>query len=179
MNRYLAYLTFVCLAPIAAGLFGIAHNQISYAVAPEYFTHFKFEQFGLQGAELPERIRASLVGWRASWWMGIPLGLLGGLGLLFGKPPTVRVAGVWRALAAMAGTTLAVALSGLIYGYLTTRTIDVAAYSGWYVPPGVDLRRFLCAGYMHNSAYVGGLIALPAAWITQIREGRHWPSAER
>lgn len=36
MNRPQAYFAFVLIAPLAAGLFGILHNQLSYSVAPEY-----------------------------------------------------------------------------------------------------------------------------------------------
>jgi len=32
----------------------------------------------------------------------------------------------------------------------------------------VDLRRFLCAGYMHNAAYLGGALSIPAAWLFHI-----------
>ena len=33
------------LACLFAGIYGALHNQISYSVAPEYFTQFKFIQF--------------------------------------------------------------------------------------------------------------------------------------
>jgi len=48
-------------------------------------------------------------------------------------------------------------------------TIDVAEYRGWFIPNDVtDLRRFLCAGYMHNSFYLGGVLAIPVAWAFHI-----------
>ena len=75
-KKLAVYLLLIGLAVLAAGLFGVAHNQISYTVSPEYFTKFKFWQFHLNDSPLPERIRASLVGFLAAWWMGIPLGLL-------------------------------------------------------------------------------------------------------
>ena len=34
------------------------------------------------------------------------------------------------------------------------------------LPPDVhELRRFLCAGYMHNAAYLGGGLSVPTAWL--------------
>ena len=73
MRKLLIYVLLVFLAVVLAGLYGIAHNQISYTVSPEYFTKFKFQQFGFVDMPLPERVRASMVGFLASWWMGIPI----------------------------------------------------------------------------------------------------------
>jgi len=62
--------------------------------------------------------------------------------------------------------TLTIALAGLAYGWGQTGTIDLASYRGWFIPPDVkELRRFLCAGYMHNSAYLGGALSIPVAWF--------------
>jgi hypothetical protein len=61
-----------------AGLFGALHDQMSYTVSSEYFAKFKFIQFHLLDPGVPERIRAAKVGFLASWWMGIPLGVLCG-----------------------------------------------------------------------------------------------------
>jgi hypothetical protein len=41
----------------------------------------------------------------------------------------------------------------------------VADYDNWFIPEDVtNLRRFLCAGYMHNSSYLGGVVAILVAW---------------
>ena len=166
MTKLGLFLLFLPAAMLAAGLFGIVHDQISYTVSSEYFTRFKFIQFGLADAFLPERVRAGLVGFLASWWMGIPLGLLcGAAGFMQRTPALMQRALLWS-LPLIAGFTLAVALAGLAYGWAETASIDRASYGGWFIPPGVeDLRRFLCAGYMHNAAYLGGALSIPAAWL--------------
>jgi hypothetical protein len=62
--------------------------------------------------------------------------------------------------------TLTVALAGLAYGWRQTGAIDLANYRSWFVPSGVsELRRFLCAGDMHNFAYLGGALSIPVAWL--------------
>src|SRR5713226_9438669 len=78
LKRLLVYGLLVVLAVLVAGLYGVVHNQISYTVSPEYFTKFKFRQFGLVDTPLPGRVRASMVGFLASWWIGIPIGVLVG-----------------------------------------------------------------------------------------------------
>src|SRR5262249_1358281 len=78
MKKVGIFLLFLPAAVLVAGLFGMIHDQISYSVSTEYFTKFKFIQFHMLDAGVPERIRAAKVGFLASWWMGVPLGLLCG-----------------------------------------------------------------------------------------------------
>ena len=163
------YVLIVILAVIVAGLYGVAHNQVSYTVAPEYFTKFKFRQFGFVDTPLPERVRASMVGFLASWWMGIPIGLLvGAAGFIHHGARRMFRVSLWSLLVTVAFTLL-FGLGGLLYGYFQTAHIDVAEYRGWFIPDDVtDLRRFLCAGYMHNSSYLGGVLAIFVAWAFHI-----------
>jgi hypothetical protein len=160
----------ILVAAIAlAGAYGAAHNQISYTVSPEYFTKFKFQQFGLDDDARSERVRASVVGYHASKGMGLPIGVLvGAAGFIHrGYRRMLRIS-LWS-LAVVIGFTLCFGLCGLIYGYLQTQSVNVAGYRGWFIPTDVvNLRRFLCAGYMHNAAYIGGALSVPAAWAFQI-----------
>jgi hypothetical protein len=164
MRKLAVYLSFIVAAMLAAGIFGAFHDQISYSVAPEYFTRFKFLQFKLLDPTVPERVRVAQVGFLASWWMGLPLGLLIGLGGFLQQTAgrMMRVLGLSILLSF--GFALVFALCGLAYGYVQTRHIDLGDYRGWFLPPGVAVRSFLCAGYMHNAAYIGGALAIPVAW---------------
>jgi hypothetical protein len=169
LKNFGVYILIVVLAVFMAGLYGIAHNQISYSVAPEYFTKFKFRQFGFTDTPLPERVRASMVGFLASWWMGVPIGLLiGAAGFIHRGWQRMLHVSLWSVLVAVAFTLL-FGLGGLLYGYFQTAQIDVTEYRGWFIPDDVtDLRRFLCAGYMHNSSYLGGVLAIFVAWAFHI-----------
>jgi hypothetical protein len=56
-----------------------------------------------------------------------------------------------------------------LYGWLQTEHIELAEYRGWFIPKDVtNLRRFLCAGYMHNSSYLGGLLGILVAWAFHV-----------
>ncbi len=159
----------VFLGVFVAGLYGLAHNQISYTVAPEYFTKFKFGQFGFINTPLPERVRASMVGVLASWWMDIPIGILvGAAGFIHRDARRMLRVSLWSLLVTVAFTFL-FGLGGLLYGYIRTAQINLAEYRGWFIPDDVtDMRRFLCAGYMHNSSYLGGVLAILVAWAFHI-----------
>ena len=177
MKKLLVYCAIIILAVVAAAIYGIVHNQISYTVSPEYFTKFKFEQFGLENPAVPERIRASMVGFLASWWMGIPIGILVGLaGFVHPNARRMFQVSLWS-IAVVVGFTLLFGLCGLFYGWLQTASIDRAAYQEWYIPDNViNLRRFLCAGYMHNASYLGGVVAILPAWtfhlVVRFRKNR-------
>ena len=166
MHRAKVFLLFLVTAVLVAGAFGALHDQISYTVSHEYYTRFKFHQFGLLNDGIPERIRAAEVGFLASWWMGIPLGLLiGVMGLVQRSAEQMRRALCWSLMFVIAFT-FAFALIGLLYGHYQTQQFDLAAYTGWYIPQGLEHpRSFLCAGYMHNCAYLGSVLALPIVLI--------------
>lgn len=166
MARAGLFAQYLLLAMVTAGLFGALHDQVSYTVSAEYFTRFKFIQFGMEHSSLPARLRVAEIGFLASWWMGIPIGLLAGsAGFLQRSPAQMRRALLWS-LPLIVGFTLAVALGGLAYGFLQTRDFDLAEYAGWFIPENLEQpRRFLCAGYMHNAAYLGGALAIPLAWV--------------
>ena len=169
MKKLFTYGLIVLLPVLLAGLYGMVHNQISYTVSPEYFTKFKFWQFNLVNSPLPDRARAAIVGFLAAWWMGIPIGLLvGAAGFMHrGHRRMLRIT-LWSMLITV-GFTLLFGLGGLLYGYCQTKDINVADYDNWYIPENVtDLRRFLCAGYMHNSSYLGGVAAILVAWAFHI-----------
>jgi hypothetical protein len=167
MKKLGVFILLVLIAIAMSGLYGIIHNQISYTVSPEYFTKFKFRQFGLANSPLPERIRASMIGFLASWWMGIPIGILIGLtGFMHEGYRRMFKVSMWSFLVVVAFTLL-FGLCGLLFGWLQTRSINIADYQTvWFIPDDVvDLRRFLCAGYMHNSSYLGGMLAILVAGI--------------
>jgi hypothetical protein len=161
MKKLLVFVFMVFLAIVLSGIYGMLHDQISYTVSPEYFTKFKFRQFGLLDVELPDRLRASIVGFLATWWMGIPIGLIvGGVGFIHRGHWEMLKITLWSFVIVIVFTLL-FGLGGLCYGWLATRTINPGDYQYWFIPNDViDLRRFLCAGYMHNSSYIGGTLAI-------------------
>ncbi len=174
------FFALVFVAILAAGVFGALHDQISYSVSPEYYTRFKFLKFGLTDSALPERVRASVVGIFGSWWMGIPVGLmLAPIGFI-GGDGKVCVRAVLRAYGIAMAFTLLCGLTGLCYGWFSTSSIDLSDYHSRFIPDNlVDLRRFLCVGYMHHASYAGALYSIPVAWIHYLLASRRSPTRTR
>jgi hypothetical protein len=169
MNKFVVFLLLIFVAVAFAGTFGVIHDQLTYSVSPEYYTRIKFHQFGLQESALPERVRAAVVGFLASWWMGLPIGVLVGLVGFIHRGHRRMFEVTIRSFVLVVIVTLSIAIGGLVYGFSQTASINRAAYAGWFIPPDVvDLRSFLCVGYMHNASYLGGVISIPVAWVFHI-----------
>lgn len=82
-HKISALLVIILVTPILAGIYGVLHDQLTYTISPEYYTKFKFYRFGLaeegETYRYPERLGAALVGFLATWWTGIPIGIILGL----------------------------------------------------------------------------------------------------
>lgn len=150
----------LALACLIAGLFGALHDQVSFTIGPSYFFDLKFDQFRIPD-QFHNRVGAAIVGWQASWWMGLMLGIPTVLLALIvlPKPLFPGLRAIWRA-------TLCAALGagiGLGIAYLSPE-----------IPNGFpDDIGFFRAAVMHEGAYLGGAVGLIAALWTIWRANRH------
>ena len=158
MLRKLVQLPFLLIfAAAIAGIYGVVHNQISYTVAPAYFHEFKFDQFSISG-ELRNRVGAGVVGFMASWFMGLIIGIPIGLISLFAPDQQIMRRLFLRTSVFVVFITLLVGLLALIHGYFA---IGPDRLPFWMAGREISTpAAFARAGYMHNFSYLGGLIGL-------------------
>lgn len=153
-----------------AGVYGALHNQISYTVSPEYFTQYKFHQFHIS-PDMPDRIGAAIVGWNASWWMGIVIGIVV---IPFGlKIPGLKqyFFGTVRSFAVVALTAMVVLLLALLIAFVA---VD-ADFAGQQVRFGNEIDNdvaFMRAGIMHTLSYLGGLVGIITGCISIVAQRR-------
>ena len=160
MSKLVLFPLLLVAACLVAGLYGALHDQISYSVSPDYFHTFKFRQFNIPES-LHNRIGAAGVGWCASWWMGIFIGLpilLTGLIFRDGKTYLVRSL---VAFAVVAVTALAVGLGALLWATCTLSEPNLPSYA--FPPDVADKVAFARAGTMHNFSYLGGFLGILTA----------------
>lgn len=149
------------LGALAAGLFGILHDQITFTISPEYFTRMKFGQFAGTDLGLPPRLRVALIGFLGSWW----LGLIGGWFLARIAQARFRSPGrrITHAAAAILGMA---ALGGGAGGWLGPGWLENR--SGWseaLQAMGVtDAAAFRQVAGVHLGTYLGALAGL-AGWL--------------
>lgn len=156
-----AWISIVLSSTLLAGLYGILHDQFTYSISPEYYTKFKFVQFGIrdtwgEAAMQDPRMAVSAVGFMATWWTGLIIGpILGSLGLLL---PDSRLLfrSVFKAIGITLITAICCGLFGLALGaFALADKIDVG------VPIDVVERsNFITVGIMHNFSYFGAGLGL-------------------
>jgi hypothetical protein len=162
------------LTVLIAGGYSILHDQITYTISHEYYTKFKFVQFGLaeedQALDLAEpRQAVAIVGFMATWWTGVVIGLVLGLvGLTFPTAGSMFQA-IMRATGIILLVTILAGIVGGFYGkyYLARYGVD------WWLPEHlVHKGDFITVGSIHNFSYLGGLVGLVAGIIYLNRRKR-------
>lgn len=172
MKKFFTLGLIISLAPLIGGIYGVFHDQITYTISPEYYTKFKFYQFGLMDigneAIFPHpRIEVSIVGFLATWWMGVQIGSILGLVGLIHKDRREMFIITLKAFLVTVGVAFATGLIGLAYGELYLSDVGV----NWWLPENlIDKQSFISVGSMHNFSYLGGLIGLGAGIVYSIKQ---------
>lgn len=171
MNKFLTLILLLVFASLIAGIYGSLHDQISYAISPEYYTKFKFIQFEFvdmgNEAILPNpRFYVAIVGFLATWWMGALLGLILSLvGLVHSNWKSMLSVTV-RAFFITMGVAFVTGIIGLTYGHFFLANEPKESFENWFIPDNlIDFASFISAGSMHNFSYLGGVIGLVAGII--------------
>lgn len=172
MKKFLILLLIIALAPLIGGLYGVLNDQLTYTISPEYYTKFKFYQFGLtdmvnEAIFTNPRIQVSKVGFMATWWMGLPIGLILGLIGLLHKNATQMFWSTIKAIWVTIIIAFIIGLAGLIYGkfHLAETGVD------WWFPENlIDTGNFIAVGSMHNFSYIGGIAGMIAGGIYSIKQ---------
>lgn len=166
-KKFLVLMILILITPIIGGLYGILHDQLTYTISPEYYTKFKFHQFGLMDTEneavFPNpRVQVTIVGFMATWWMGLPIGFILGLIGLKHKDYKTMFRVTLKAIILTVFIALTTGLIGLAYGKLHLANTGV----DWWLPENlIDVKNFIAVGSMHNFSYLGGLFGLIAGII--------------
>ena len=115
------------------------------------------------------RIQVSIVGFMATWWMGLPIGLILGLVGLRHQNHKRMFLVTMKAISITIIVTFITGLVGLAYGkfYLVKTGVN------WYLPDNlIDIDNFISVGSMHNFSYLGGLLGLIAGIIYSVKQRR-------
>jgi len=165
MKKFLTLLGIIVCGCFLAGLYGILHDQLTYTISPEYYTKFKFYQFGLMDEgneaifEYP-RFQVSIVGFMATWWMGIPIATVLGLFSLHSDRKFMIEIAMKAFLVTMIIAFIS-GLYGLYIGFTYLADQPKENFGRWFIPDNlIDFRSFIAVGSMHNESYIGGLYGL-------------------
>ncbi|WP_316787687.1 hypothetical protein [Pedobacter frigoris] len=116
------------------------------------------------------RLAVAMVGTMATWWMGIPIGIILGLVGLIHRQWKEMFTVTLQAFALTIAVAFLTGLIGLGYGYYNFANDPIYFTSAWYLPKNLlDVKNFVAVGSMHNFSYIGGVTGLLAAVYFSIR----------
>lgn len=159
---------------LLAGVYGVAHDQVTYSISHEYFTRLKFPQFQYANFGLSPRVFVGEIGFLATWWVGFFAAWF---------IARVTVPAFPRAVAfrySLRGFLIVFAFSFAtsIVGYALGR-VHGSDYSVWKSAASalgvVDPPSFVRVAYIHNASYLGGWLGLVAAilYLRKLRRSNH------
>ena len=112
------------------------------------------------------------IGFLATWWTGIFIGLTHALVGLIHKGHRLMLRNVFKAI----WITLVVAVLTGLFGLALGKFYFANMEADWWFPENlVDRKNFVAVGSMHNFSYLGGLIGLGVGIVFQIR----WKAKEK
>jgi hypothetical protein len=154
------------LGAVIAGCYGALHDQVSYAISPEYFTKLKFRQFSYADFGWPPRLFAAEVGFLATWWVGLLAGWFVARAGLAEMPVAERWPCTVRSFAIFLTVAPAAGLTGALLGVMMTGDGNLGAWYYWRQELGIeDLRAFIIVAYLHAAGYMGALVGLGLAIV--------------
>lgn len=173
MNKLTAFILILILGPLLGAIYGVLHDQLTFTISREYYTDFKFHQFGLVYKETDSISRnprplVTLVGIIATWWVGLIIGVVLAFVGLMQSSGSKMFKVTLKAFFLTLVIAFVVGIVGLGIGFLT---FDQSLYPAWLPQYGLIMERnFHAVGSMHNFSYLGGLIGLVAAIIYSLKQ---------
>lgn len=162
MRKFAIFCLIILVATVIASIYGVGHDQVTYSISPEYYTKFKFIQFNLADSAAAQHMtqpRSAVVmtGVKATWWMGVLIGLVLGLvGFIF-RDADSMFSSVLQALWLVLLVVIIAGVTGGLYGHYVLAGKGV----GWWMPGNLrDRTAYITVGSIHNFSYVGGMVGL-------------------
>lgn len=151
---------------LIAGLYGVVHDHVTYAISPEYFTNLKFQQFDYADFGFGNRIFVYTIGFLATWWVGFIAAFALAAHLIPKQAGEVANRQIRRGFICIFAFTFACGLGAFFYGLWRGPHADYSSWSSTCRYLGVrDHWSFVRVAYIHNAGYLGAAIGLIVALV--------------
>ncbi|HEY4289578.1 MAG TPA: hypothetical protein VGN00_20900 [Puia sp.] len=167
MRKFAIFFLIILVATVIAAIYGVGHDQVTYSISPEYYTKFKFIQFNLADSAAAQHMtqpRSAVVmtGVKATWWMGVLIGVVLGLvGFIFPDADSM-FSSVLQALWLVLLVVILAGVAGGLYGHYVLAEKGVS----WWMPLDLkDRTAYITVGSIHNFSYAGGAVGVLAGVI--------------
>lgn len=146
----------ILLCVVAACVYGILHDMVTAQVCVEYFTIGHRPIFG--GVRSPILLA---LGWGviATWWVGLPLGIMAALAARVGRSFKLKARQLVRPMGILLAIMGSMALMAGIAGYVLAR-LDVVRLTGWTASRVPQDRHwaFIADLWAHLASYASGVL---------------------
>jgi len=160
------------IGALLAGLYGAAHDQITYSMSPEYFTRLKFLQFHYADFRLPTRVFVAEIGFLASCWVGFFAAWFLARVAVPAFPTTIGRVLIFKGFGVIWLLTIAGGIAGYFWGALRIRS-DLGEWQTVGERLNVaDVPHFVQVAFIHNGSYAGAIIGFIAALVYVVRRKR-------
>lgn len=169
MKKFPALLLIILVSSLSAGIYGILHDVVTYRISPEYYTHYKFIDFGLTDASdqhiANPQLLAVFAGFMATWWVGfIVSAVLGAVVLKFTNSNSrelIRFT-IHNTLLILA-VVLICGLIGYIWGSIVADGSE--RHISWrdILLTSQQARSFTIVSFIHSFGYIGSVIGFAIA----------------
>lgn len=156
----IAFLAIVVLAELAAITYGVLHDQVTIRICLEYFTEAHPKVLD----DPSPTLLAATWGVLATWWVGLPLGILLAMAARWGPGPTRDAASLVRPLARLLLFMGSAAVLAAVIGYLA-HILAWHPLEGYWAEQLTAERhaRFQSAWWAHLASY--GFAAFGGLWL--------------
>jgi len=154
------------ITSLFAGLYGVIHDQITFTISNEYFVKLKYWQFHYINFSGNDRIKVSVIGFLATWCVGLFLGWFFARWFLPHCPMTIARKKIIRSVSIVFIVSVLTAIGGGGLAFLQRESAD---YSNWVnITNTYDIENiwaFVNVAYIHNCSYLGALLGFLIALV--------------
>lgn len=172
-SKVLLLLCLVLLGSLIGAVYGIINDFITFSISSEYYTEFKFSQFGL--INVPHVLGVIMVGILATWWMGGIIASIIGITGFIQKDARRMFKYSLQAFFIVIAMTILMEIIGFFVGKVLASRIVFNTVS--FIPDSVkNAKDFFTVGIIHDFAYLGGFLGIPVGIWWQIKNQKNSPN---
>ncbi len=151
---------------VLTGIYGVLHDQVTYTISPEYFTHMKFKQFHYADFGLGPRFFAGVIGFLATWWVGMFMGWFIARRLIPRQPRKRAYRQIARAFLCVFLTGVCFTTAGYLYGLWLGPDADYSAWRAAFSFHRIQHQwAFVRVAHIHTASYLGGVVGFVLALL--------------
>lgn len=163
------YISFAVLGALSAGSYGILHDQITYTIGPSYFLKLKFTQFKAFDFGLPDRAFISIIGFLATWWVGLIIGWVLARVSWMSTDLNLAKRKAGYALLFVIGFASLVGIASWATAVFTESDAALQHWRSAFTKLTVDeVSEFRVVGFIHNGGYLGAVLGTVLATTSVI-----------